>query len=365
MNVFPLFQVALLIFIFAGCGQKGVSGKVTGPDGKNLEEVLVKIDKSNFGTTTDKDGNYLIDYAPGSFKILFSKNNFASHELDLTLSSKILFPAQTITLYPIYDATELYRLKDKQEVYRRLSPKDEWEILERLQQLKQISNGSMNLTKNLLASLYPFPIEKIDDKLLLNMDKKLKESEIVDIGKITNIAFYNGGVEIEVDAKVKKDERIGLCEISMSKNNNIGENWIIKNLATDLTGNLKIVPFDIDSRFVENKSRGRLFVINGKVRNEYTVSRKDICITGKLYTKGKIIAKEVTFFCGNILSDKEISEAQQANILKRFKNCNGDNMSNSAVPPGGVIPFMVIFPDLPNNIDEFTIEVAGSNVSEG
>jgi len=144
-----------------------------------------------------------------------------------------------------------------------------------------------------------------------------------------------------------------------------GSNGKEHKMAADLNGNLKISTLDINSRFIKTKSNNVVFVITGKVRNEYNQTRKNICINARLYTKGKIIVQEVKFFCGNILSDLELIETSKENILKRLKNRNGDNMSNATVPPSGVIPFMVVFFELPENLDEFSVEVSGSTVTEG
>jgi len=47
-------------------------------------------------------------------------------------------------------------------------------------------------------------------------------------------------------------------------------------------------------------------------------------------------------------------------INNRLSNRLGDNKSNIKVKAEAIISFMVVFADLPENLDEFTIEVAGS-----
>ena len=129
---------------------------------------------------------------------------------------------------------------------------------------------------------------------------------------------------------------------------------------SDTTGNLMIETLDVDSRFVVNAKAGKLFVITGQIKNGYSDVRSYIRVIGKLYTKGKILAQTGTVFCGNVLSDIELSNMEVAAIKKRLSNRLGDNKSNMQVKPGQELPFMIVFANLPDNLEEFAIEVAGS-----
>jgi pilus assembly protein FimV len=125
-------------------------------------------------------------------------------------------------------------------------------------------------------------------------------------------------------------------------------------------GNLKIYTSDINNKFLENSKIGKLLVITGKAKNGYSDARSYISITGKLYKKGKILAKTKTVYCGTILSELELLNMDHDAINKRLSNRFGDNQSNVKVKEGSMIPFMIVFANLPENLDEFTIEVAGS-----
>jgi hypothetical protein len=125
-------------------------------------------------------------------------------------------------------------------------------------------------------------------------------------------------------------------------------------------GNLKINTFDIKSKFVENSKTGKLFVITGQAKNEYSKARGLIKITGKLFTAGKKLAQTKIVFCGNVLSDLNLATMDLDAINKRLVNRFGDNRSNAKVRPNKAIPFMIVFSKLPNNLEEFTINVVGS-----
>jgi predicted Zn finger-like uncharacterized protein len=135
--------------------------------------------------------------------------------------------------------------------------------------------------------------------------------------------------------------------------------WLTPPVKDEL-GNLKISTLDIDSRFVDNAQAGRLFVITGKVRNDYPGPRSFIQVQGSLYQKGKKLAATRSVFCGNLLADMDLARLEMGEIQKRLDLRSGANKSNLNVPGGGVLPFMVVFDNLPPDLEEFTIEVARS-----
>ena len=132
----------------------------------------------------------------------------------------------------------------------------------------------------------------------------------------------------------------------------------------DVTGNLKIIPLGgtIAARFVNDSQGNPRFVIHGKIKNDYDHPRSFIKVTGKIYQKGGKLAKTETVFCGNLLSDSELTGMKIAAINKRLHNRFGDKKSNLKVKTGKSIPFMIVFDKLPQNLDEYTIEVDGSSI---
>jgi hypothetical protein len=125
-------------------------------------------------------------------------------------------------------------------------------------------------------------------------------------------------------------------------------------------GNLKLTTFDINSRFIDNANVGKLFVITGKVKNGYSESRGMVTLVGKIYSTGKVPIHEEKVYCGNVMSDLELANLDWKKIQSRLSNRLGDNRSNVRIGPGKSIPFMVVFSGLPDDLEEFTIEVTGS-----
>lgn len=125
-------------------------------------------------------------------------------------------------------------------------------------------------------------------------------------------------------------------------------------------GNLKLTTYDINSKFIDNASVGKLFVVSGKVKNGYTENRGMITLLGKLFSTGKVAVNQERVYCGNIMSDLELANLEWDKIKARLSNRLGDNRTNVKIEPGKSIPFMVVFSGLPDDLEEFTIEVTGS-----
>ncbi len=132
----------------------------------------------------------------------------------------------------------------------------------------------------------------------------------------------------------------------------------------DVAGNLKIIPLGgtINARFVSDTQGNQRFVIHGKIKNGYDHPRSFIKITGKIYQRGGKLAKTETVYCGNVLSDSELTGMNILAINKRLHNRFGDKKSNLKVKTGKSIPFMIVFDKLPQNLDEYTVEVDGSSI---
>jgi len=122
----------------------------------------------------------------------------------------------------------------------------------------------------------------------------------------------------------------------------------------------EITTSNISSKFVDNANYGKFFVITGMVKNEYSESRRLIQLTGRLFANGKMLVKEEMIYCGNTLTDIQLAQMEITDINKKMTNRFGDNKSNVDVKPGQQIPFMVVFSQLPQDLEEFTIEITGS-----
>jgi predicted Zn finger-like uncharacterized protein len=127
----------------------------------------------------------------------------------------------------------------------------------------------------------------------------------------------------------------------------------------DPAGVLNLATLDINSKFIENEKSGRLFIVTGKVRNGKDTARQLIRLQGKLFTKGKVLAKTEFTYGGVSLKDQEISQQTIADIKKKINSPSGPAAAVKVLP-GQTVPFMIVFSDLPEGLDEFAIEVISS-----
>ena len=61
-----------------------------------------------------------------------------------------------------------------------------------------------------------------------------------------------------------------------------------------------------------------------------------------------------------MLSNQELSSLDLIAINARLKNSTGASNMNVGVKPGRSVPFMAVFSNLPDGVDEYSVEVAGS-----
>jgi len=125
----------------------------------------------------------------------------------------------------------------------------------------------------------------------------------------------------------------------------------------------EIVPLEesFKYKFIDNARVGSLFVITGFVLNKYDHGRSHIQVNGELLTEGENVIQTQTVFGGNIISELELSNSDMSNIKIRLGNKSGDKQSNVNLKSGAKLPFMIVFSNLPENISEYRIQVAGSS----
>lgn len=113
----------------------------------------------------------------------------------------------------------------------------------------------------------------------------------------------------------------------------------------------------VNGRFVTNSTTGTLFVITGKVENPSNISYSHIQIKGTLITKDKAEAKTKLAYCGNIISEEMLKMGTISDINKLLMIKEGSHNANISLPPNASVPFMVVFADLPEKLQNFTVKV--------
>ncbi len=115
----------------------------------------------------------------------------------------------------------------------------------------------------------------------------------------------------------------------------------------------------VNGRFITNATAGTLFVITGRVENPSNIAYSHIEIRGALITTNKEEAKIKKAFCGNIIPEEILKTGNITDIDILLTLKEGAHNINVNVPPGASVPFMVVFSDLPEKLENFTVKVAG------
>jgi len=113
----------------------------------------------------------------------------------------------------------------------------------------------------------------------------------------------------------------------------------------------------VNGRFVTNSTAGTLFVITGRVDNPSNTAYSHIEIRGALIAKNKEEAKTKNAFCGNIITEEMLKTGNISDINKLLATKKGKHNTNVNVKPKASIPFMVVFSDLPEKLQNFTVKV--------
>lgn len=117
------------------------------------------------------------------------------------------------------------------------------------------------------------------------------------------------------------------------------------------------------SYYVDNSIAGQLFVIKGIATNNYTTTQSELCVKGTLYQKKGAPLLHQTAYCGNIINDEELKSAPMDSLNNQMSNPFGAALSNVNVAPGQSLPFMIVFTDLPAELNEFSVEPLSSKAA--
>ena len=108
---------------------------------------------------------------------------------------------------------------------------------------------------------------------------------------------------------------------------------------------------------INNEKLGVLSVIEGKAVNGFSEPRELIKVEASLYDKdGKVLASkqqvagtQASLFQLQVLSEKDLEQTLNNKVDILTNNIN--------VPPGGEVPFMIVFYNSPENATEFGVKV--------
>jgi len=117
---------------------------------------------------------------------------------------------------------------------------------------------------------------------------------------------------------------------------------------------------DVRYRRVNNYILGQIAVVEGFALNtaEYPVAR--IMIKGEILDAYSVVLGERTSYAGNILTDEELANFSEEEILMKLLRPEGINNSNDRIMPNARIPFMIVFPNEPSGVIKTTVVTVGA-----
>ena len=136
----------------------------------------------------------------------------------------------------------------------------------------------------------------------------------------------------------------------------------LKPTPKDPAGVLNLSTLEINSKFIDNAQSGRLFLITGKVRNGYSMTRAMVRLQGKLFAKNRVLVKTESTFAGITINEQDLASLPVAEIQQRLKTVDQAQDATTAIRPGQNMPFMLVFADLPatDQLDEFAVDLVSS-----
>jgi len=117
---------------------------------------------------------------------------------------------------------------------------------------------------------------------------------------------------------------------------------------------------DVRHRVINNYILGQIGVVEGTAVNraDYPISR--ILIKGEILDAYSVVLGEHTSYAGNILTDEELTNLSEEEILVKLSQPQGLNNSNDKIMPNGQIPFMIVFSREPAGVIKTTVVTVGA-----
>ncbi len=125
--------------------------------------------------------------------------------------------------------------------------------------------------------------------------------------------------------------------------------------------NVKLMTMrNVRQYYVENEKIGPIFVIEGKVVNEFPEPKEFIEVEAAIYDKNKNILMSKKQLAGTTLSIFQLQVLGEDELEAFLSNQIEILTRNTKVPNGGQVPFMVVIYNPPANVAEFGVKIANA-----
>ncbi len=117
---------------------------------------------------------------------------------------------------------------------------------------------------------------------------------------------------------------------------------------------------DIRQRVINNYILGNIRIVEGTAVNQADFSIARIMVKAEILDAYAVVLDEKVSYAGNVLTDEELTNMSEEDIVKRLALPEGRNNSNERVIPNSRIPFMIVFPRDPQGTIKTTVTIAGA-----
>jgi predicted Zn finger-like uncharacterized protein len=125
-------------------------------------------------------------------------------------------------------------------------------------------------------------------------------------------------------------------------------------------GNRRLEIVDLKWETFTGERIGQLFIIKGKIINNYPQPRSYILVKGIIEDDKRNPIAQKLAYAGNTFTENDLKEIPLEEIDQRLNNKEGVNNSNINVAPMEAVPFMIIFVNLPKSMSEYVVETVSS-----
>lgn len=129
-------------------------------------------------------------------------------------------------------------------------------------------------------------------------------------------------------------------------------------------GNRRLEIVDLKYETFAGERFGQLFIIKGKIINNYPQPRSHILLKGIIEDDKRNPIAQKTAYAGNTFTENELKSITLEEIDQKLNIKEGVNNSNVNVAPMEAVPFMIIFINLPDSMSEYVVETVSSDTGE-
>jgi hypothetical protein len=114
--------------------------------------------------------------------------------------------------------------------------------------------------------------------------------------------------------------------------------------------------------FIEKAKAGQLFVIEGRLRNDFPSPRHSIHLRAKLYTVDGRIAQQVDFYAGNPLSGQQLRSMPLTELHALIQRPPAEGERSRIIATQEEVSFTVPLGNLPerSNLSDYSVEILAS-----